>query len=266
MLPDSLCPVNQTGESQTPAAKRSTLRDLGPAGLLALVWAILPGVLGITLIARLPTVSDYLRGQGTAQGLAMYAGGFMLAAGLGILPTYAQAILGGWCFGFSWGFPAALAGFVGAAAIGYFVARTIAAQRTERVIQTHPKARVIREALVGRGFWRTLGIVALLRVSPNSPFALTNLAMAGTRVPILPFVLGSLVGMAPRTAAAVMIGAGLGSLNEPAATHLPKWVLIAGVVLMLVALWVVFSIAQNALDRFKQAGDRAESADSTHRA
>jgi uncharacterized membrane protein YdjX (TVP38/TMEM64 family) len=46
-------------------------------------------------------------------------------------------------------------------------------------------------------------IVTLIRVPPSSPFAVTNTVMAATRVPVIPFVLGTVIGIAPRTAAVV---------------------------------------------------------------
>ena len=97
------------------------------------------------------------------------------AAGLGFLPTYAQSILGGWVFGVALGLPAALVGFTGEAWLGYEIARRVSKDRVEELIERNPKARVIRDALVGRGPWRTLLVVvappaaAELALRPHQP-------------------------------------------------------------------------------------------------
>jgi len=231
----------------------SILKRLGPAGLLGILWTALPAIAGVTLLAYLGTVSDWLHSLGPS-GVVVYACMFVVSAGLGLLPTYAQAVLGGWVFGFGLGFPAALAGFTGGAMIGYVVAKLVSQHRIEEVIRDHPRAETIRSALLERGFARTLGIIALLRLPPNSPFALTNLAMAGCAVPPVPFTLGTMIGMAPRTGIAVFFAAaaaatGAKDIQSFVQDGLGLWVLIAGIVVMLVVLAIIGNIASRALDR-----------------
>lgn len=203
-------PVTESTD-ETRAAEPSLFKRLGAAGPLAVVAAIMPALAGIALLWKINVVSEWLRTHG-AWGACVYAAAFALLAGLALLPTYAQALLGGWAFGFALGMPAALAGFAGGAMIGYEVARRLSKDRVQAVIDEKPKWRAVRDALVGgrdAGFWKTTGLVTLLRLPPNSPFALTNLVMAGVRVPRLPYFIGTVVGMAPRTALAVMLGAGI---------------------------------------------------------
>ena len=232
---------------------RSDWRELGPVGLLGILWSVVPGVLGITLLVYLGTVSDWLRAN-PGVALPVYCAAFATTAGFGVLPTYAQAILGGWVFGFAAGFPAALLGFTLAALLGYGIARLVARDTVMRRIGADPRARTVHEALVGRSGARTLGVVTLLRVPPNSPFALTNLAMAGTRVGVLPFVAGTALGMAPRTVVYVGMGAGgaasgargLGEFVKEG----PGWiVMVVGIVLMLCVLGILSNIANRALER-----------------
>ena len=77
----------------------------------------------------------------------------------------------------------------------------------ETWLETKPKARAIRSALVGAHQVRLMWLVALLRLPPNSPFAIANLAMASTGVRLLPFMAGTAIGMTPRTIAAAGIAA-----------------------------------------------------------
>ena len=179
---------------------------------------------------------------------------FIISAGLGFLPTYAQAILGGWVFGFAQGFPAALVGFAGASVIGYYITRLVSQDRIESEIANHAKARVVRDALIGHGFWRTLGTVALLRFPPNSPFALTNLAMAGAGVGIIPFVIGTAIGMAPRTAVAVFMAATAAATGSEDIQSFVKegpglTILIIGIVITIIVLMILGWVANKTIDR-----------------
>jgi len=243
-----------------PTTAASLLRQLGPAGVLGAVWTVMPAIVGTTMLVYLDTVSKYIQSFGSS-ALAVYIGLFIVTAGLGLLPTYTQAILAGWCFGLASGFPAALTGFVGASVIGYFVAKTVARDRVQSTIDSKPKARVVRDALIGHGWLKTLGIVTLLRVPPNSPFALTNLVMASTGVRLWIFVVGTAIGMAPRTFLAVYIGHSLhlGTqelTREGIKNAAPWWVIYAGPGLMLLVMIVIAAIAQRALTRFTHRGAR----------
>ena len=226
-------------------------RYLGPAGMLALAWTLAPAVMGTYLLIYLGTVGDWLRAQ--PQGLLIYAAAFMVAAGIGFLPTVSQAVLGGWVFGFARGFPAALLGFLGGAVIGYTIARTVSRARVERLIAEDPRARAVRDALIGRGFWATMGVVALLRLPPNSPFALTNLAMAAVGVPKVAFAVGTLLGMAPRTAIAVLFAALARAGGKDMQTFIKEGpgtvVFVGGIVVMVMVLALLSHIGNRAIRR-----------------
>ncbi|MEZ6233781.1 MAG: VTT domain-containing protein [Phycisphaerales bacterium] len=232
----------------------SVARKLGPVAFLAAFAAFMPAIAGIALLSTLNPVGDWFKSH-ELMGVLIYVVAFMILAGLAFLPTYSQAVLGGWAFGFGIGFPAALAGFFGGSIIGYTLAKHLGGDRGEKLINEHPKWRAVRDALVGgregAGFFRTAGIVALLRFPPNSPFALTNLVMAAAKVPRMPFAVGTLVGMAPRTAAAVYI-AGLiqGEFNRDAINDAtPWWILPSGIVITIVALGIVGLIANKAIHK-----------------
>jgi uncharacterized membrane protein YdjX (TVP38/TMEM64 family) len=230
----------------------SALRALGPTGLLGVAWTAAPAVCGTLLLAALGPLSEWLLYH-RPLGLALYTVVFVLGAGLGFLPTYAQSILGGWVFGVALGLPAALLGFTGGGLLGYRVARRVSKDRVLALIETNPKARAIRDALVGRTPWRTVLIVTLLRLPPNSPFALTNLVMATTGVPLPAFLAGTLLGMLPRTAVAVALAAAASSTGaediQSFVRHRGPGLLLAGIVGGMAVLGVVGAIARRALRR-----------------
>lgn len=235
--------------------KWSTYRSLGGLGVLAILWTALPPLCSIALFAWMPTISEWLRSHGD-EGPLVYAGAFALLAGVGALPTYAQSGLGGYAFGWQIGIPAALAGFAGGAIIGYAIARAVAGDKAVRLIESDARAKAVRDALVrdrdaGGGFGSALGMVALIRLGPNSPFSLGNLAMAAAKVPFWPYVLGTVLGMAPRTAVAVLIGSLIkGALTKDTLKEAaPLWVWLAGIAITLVIFGGLAMIGKAAFDK-----------------
>ncbi|MCH2149809.1 MAG: VTT domain-containing protein [Phycisphaerales bacterium] len=235
----------------------SIFRELGPTGLLGLAWTIVPAVAGITLLAQLGVVAEWLESLG-AWGIVIYVVAFALTSGLGLLPTVAQAFLGGWVFGLAMGIPAGLVGFTGGALIGYGIGRVVSQNRVESLIARHKKASTIRNALIGRGYARTLGIVTLLRVPPNSPFALTNLLLSSCRIPLSIYIPSVAIGMLPRTALVVGFGAAAAAKaaetgSEDIQTLFSESsgpsVMIGGLVLLLAIFALISWIANRALEQ-----------------
>jgi uncharacterized membrane protein YdjX (TVP38/TMEM64 family) len=239
-------------DAPEPTKPRDVLKKLGPAGALGIAWLALPPLCSVMLFAYSRTISEWFRSHGDVRGIALFVGAFVLLAGLGLLPTYAQAILAGFAFGQTNGFLAALAGFAGASLIGYLVARTVSQGRVLEVIASNPKAQAVADALMHREAWRTLGIVALLRLPPNSPFAISNLVMASVRIPLPIFLVGTVIGMSPRTFVAVYFGS---QLQVWTGKESPPWaVVVGGAVVTLVAMAVIGVIANQALTRVTGKG------------
>lgn len=235
-------------------SERSGLIGLG---VLGAAWTGLPALLGFWLLAELGSISAWLR-EHPGEGVLIYVAIFAVTAGLGLLPTYAQSILGGWVFGVAAGVPAALAGFLGGALLGFVVVRLVARESVQRFIDRRPRAAVVREALVGRGPWRTVGVVALLRMPPNSPFALSNLVMASAGVRLLPFLAGTAMGMMPRTVLAVWLAAAAAATGAMDIQSFAKergiLVVIVGFVAMAISLSILGMVAKAALRRLAPAG------------
>lgn len=224
--------------------------QVGPIAILAVLWGSMPAILGIILLLNIGPISDLLHANRTF-GWFGYVCVFIISAGVGFLPTYGQSILGGWVFGLGAGFPGAMLGFVGGSMIGYAIAQRVSRHKVEDLIEKNPKSKAIRDALIGHGFWRTVGIVTLIRLPPNSPFALTNLAMASAGVGFAPYVLGTALGMAPRTFIAVALAAagkatGARDIQEFLSEQ-PWWALPAGFAAFVVCLGIIGLIARRAL-------------------
>lgn len=259
-------PLPVTVSPATPSHTPTQLAArLGPVGILGILWVALPPLCSIPLFYYMPQISEWLKGhEGT--GWWIYCGCFAVLAGFAFLPTYAQSALGGYAFGTLWGVPAALLGFGGASLIGYATATMVSGDRVEKLIEEKPRWKAIREALIGRaptdsrgilppterpGFWRTTALVALIRMPPNSPFALTNLVLASVKVPLPCFVLGTVAGMAPRTALAVFLGSLVqGQLTKASLEQAaPGWVWWTGLIVSVLAVLLVAAIISHVAKR-----------------
>lgn len=244
--------------ASTPSPSRRDPRLLASAAL-GLLWISAPPITGTYLLVKLGAIGDILR-QDLTLGFWAYVAVFAVSAGLGVLPTYAQAILGGWVFGMWAGLGGALVGFTGGAAIGMLFSRFIAGESIVRWIDAHPRAAVVRRALVGGGPAKTLGIVALVRIPPNSPFAITNLALGTTGVDLWVALAGTFVGMLPRTAIACYFASTASATGAEDIQQLLKdeGVLTVGIgiAVMVVCVMIVSRVAKAALDRVTQEGGR----------
>jgi uncharacterized membrane protein YdjX (TVP38/TMEM64 family) len=190
----------------------AAVRRLGQLGPLALAAAILPPLGSLLLILTLEPLSAWLRAQG-AIGLVVFVVAFALCGGFALLPTYTPSVVGGWAFGLAAGLAATLAGFTLAATVGFALARRLSGERLMDVLSDHPRGLAVHDAFVRSGYWKAVLVVTLLRLPPNSPFAITNLLLAASRVGYGPFLVGTLAGLTPRAGAAVAVGAGLARLD-----------------------------------------------------
>lgn len=251
-------PAQSTGaRPAAPVSQQGVFSRIGRVGILAIIASSLPALGSIVLFATMKPSGEWLRSHGFA-GLALYVIAFAILAGLALLPTYTQSILGGFAFGIAWGLPGALLGFAGGAVIGYEIARLAGAAKVEKIVEEKPKWRAVRDALLGapgepRRFWKTLGTVTLLRL--NSPFALTNIVMASVSVPRFPYVLGTLIGLSPRTTLSVIIGAGINELTKESVAK-PKWLVISGIAVAIVVAVVIGMISNAAVKRFTESESR----------
>ncbi|MFM9956944.1 MAG: TVP38/TMEM64 family protein [Phycisphaerales bacterium] len=229
----------------------STAKELGPGVTVpALVAALLPALGGFGFIALATTLKPWVASHGT-MGMWAFAGFFAVATGFALMPTYALSFGAGVFFGWQMGGPLAVVGAGFGSLIGYALWGVIARRRVLEVIERKPKARIVRDALVSRSGPRTLFLVTLLRVPPNSPFALMNMLMSSVKVPLLSYLVGTVVGMAPRTMLAAFVGATVGSLDQVGSAG-GHWRIIGPivgvgvflVVVMLCSRWAKKALAQ----------------------
>jgi len=194
---------------------------------------------------RVPLVQSWILSIGFVAAAAAVAALFAFCTGSALLPTYALSFAVGVFFGPITGSIVAMTGVTGGALVGYAWGTLLARKRVSAVIDGNPRAAVVRAAIVNKPLPQELFAVILLRFPPNSPFALTNLIMSSVGVRLLPYTLGTFVGIAPRTLFAVFIGVAVQNIADAQSA--------GGVTRVLIGLAVgiaVFIYAYNLLSKW----------------
>jgi uncharacterized membrane protein YdjX (TVP38/TMEM64 family) len=124
-----------------------------------------------------------------------------IAASLFFVPRTLLAVAAGLVFGGWWGPVWATLGSLAGALSGYLVARYLYAGFVERADPVRLRALLAR---ADNGGWR---VVAMVRLLPLIPHSLTNYAFGLTRVGLVAYVIGSLLGQLPLTIAYADLGA-----------------------------------------------------------
>lgn len=169
------------------------------ATLVAIGWVIDSGVFGDVLNPA--WIDTDVRGKGVGGEIL-----FLCVAGVATavaLPRHVVSFLGGYAFGVLPGVLLALIGTLVGCVVTFFYARVIG----RPLVSARLGARVqrVEDFLAAHPFWMTV-LIRLLPVGNN--FA-TNLAAGVSRVPAIPFFLGSLLGYVPQTLVFALAGSGV---------------------------------------------------------
>ena len=169
------------------------------ATLVAIGWVIERGVFGDVLSPA--WIDTDVRGKGVGGEIL-----FLCVAGVATavaLPRHVVSFLGGYAFGVLLGVLLALIGTVIGCIVTFFYARVIG----RPLVSARLGARVqrVEDFLAAHPFWMTV-LIRLLPVGNN--FA-TNLAAGVSRVPAIPFFLGSALGYVPQTLVFALAGSGV---------------------------------------------------------
>jgi uncharacterized membrane protein YdjX (TVP38/TMEM64 family) len=222
------------------------LRRLGPTAILAVLSVALPPLGSLILFWKITPISEWLRSH-FATGSITFILCCWVFGGLGVMPQHTMSILGGWAFGFWAGLGITLISFMGAGLVGYGIAYYFSGDRVMQQIDENPKWKRVHHALVNGSWWHTLLIVFLIRLTPNMPFALTNVVMATTGVKLGKFLLGTFLGLIPRTTILVYTASEMSTLDLENAGD--RRLLIFAIIAALVALISITLVAKSALKR-----------------
>lgn len=168
--------------------------------LLLAYAAAMPLVFGGFALWFLPEIMALFE-QPSLWAVPLFALTAAVALALALLPATAVAALAGGLFG-----PIGILPAVGAYLLACLALFEIVRRFLQPAVQTavarSPRGRAAQAELDEA----TFRIVVLSRLSPVLPFALASMLLAVSRVARSTYVAGTLIGMLPRTAAAVAVG------------------------------------------------------------
>lgn len=225
---------------------KDSVRELGHLTPMALVSTFLPILGSSFLIVFLIPIGHWLR-ENWELGTFVFLAGTLFFCGLALLPTNVIGIVSGWAFGFELGLLILLAGVIGASVISFFINSKLSGVKLLLLLKKHPRSTAIYESLLHEDMKKTMLIVTLLRMSVVMPFAFTNFLLAAARVPLPAYIIGTTLGMLPRSASMAFVGSGLAELNLENTRD--TYLFIIGAVASILSLVAIAIFSRKALDR-----------------
>jgi uncharacterized membrane protein YdjX (TVP38/TMEM64 family) len=116
------------------------------------------------------------------------------------------------------------------------------------VIGQTPRWLTVHRALSTGSAAKVTAVVALVRLAPLTPFPLTNTAMAALRVPVLPYALGTLLGMAPRAIVVTYLASRMTTADARSASG--PWFVAGALAMTVVSVWALAWVGRRGLARF----------------
>lgn len=163
------------------------------------------------------------------------AGGAVV--GLALLPSFFFGAICGYLLPGIWPYMAAGGGLAWATALGLGLGRLFSTSFLEVLLLRKPEWWSAYQRLINTAGAFLPTAIALLRLAPHMPFALTNLVCA--RLPLSPTItwLSSLVGLLPRTLFAAYIGSQLQDWRALFDRQRPPWELLLSLGLLALLIY-----------------------------
>lgn len=184
------------------------------------------------------TFQAWIKGLGP-WGWMLFAAVYVVGTVL-LVPGSVLTFAAGLAFGLGIGFPLVVVSATIGATLAFLVARYLARNTVESLMQKRPKFKAIQSA-VSEGGWK---VVALLRLSPVLPFNLTNYFYGITDLKLLEYVAATFVGIMPGTLLNVYLGAAGKAASGEGASTLEWSFLAVGLVATVVAAVFVTKTAK----------------------
>lgn len=220
------------------------IKELGLLGPVLAFAIIAPGLGMILLSSSSPLWFPQLSELGR-NSLPIFLGSSVLLAGLSLVPTHAVSLISGILYGTFLGPLYATAAISLAAILSFFTISKIVGDKAIDSLAHRPQAHEIYTELLKHKARRSIMIIALIRLSPIMPFAGTNVLLSAAKVKLSEFLLGSLIGLAPRITLVAIAGAGLTELDFNYGSH--KGLLIIGIVATILTIIILGKISQRVL-------------------
>jgi len=161
------------------------------------------------------------------------------AAGLALLPSFFLGAVCGYLLPEGWSYLASVAGLAWATVVGLYLGGFFSTNFLEVLLQQKKIWWTTYQRLVNTAGSFLPSAVALLRLSPHMPFALTNLVCARLPMTSAKIWLFSYVGLLPRTILAAYVGGRLQDWRVLLERERPLWELLFSLVLLVILTYFI---------------------------
>ena len=222
-------------------------KRLGPLAPLMLFSVLAPALGALVLLA---TVDVWLPLFESSPNLKfpLYFCSAIFLAGLSLIPTHASSLIAGMLFGIVKAPFLALLAVVGASYLSFVIITMLVQEKSYQLLLKKPRAAKIHEELLLKNGYKAVLFIALIRLSPVMPFAATNVLLAAAKVKASLFLVGSLIGLAPRVVLVAIAGAGLAELDLSKSSNI--WLGILGAVSTVFLLVYIGKVVQKVSRNF----------------
>lgn len=220
------------------------MKQLGALGPLLLFTILGPGLGVLVLLSSNHLWLEPLREMGPFNILIFFLATTLLT-GLSLIPTHATSLIAGMLFGTTLGPVMALGSVISAALFGFSIMKKVISPNLLDQLMSNPKAEKIHDELFKKSTQKTTLIIILLRLSPLMPFAASNLVFSACRTPLVSFLLGSAIGLAPRVILVALAGVGLSKLDLSQSKD--QTIAIIGLIATVLAVALISRIVKMAL-------------------
>jgi uncharacterized membrane protein YdjX (TVP38/TMEM64 family) len=210
-------------------------------GLLLLTLATTGVIFREELVQVLGAFVEYIDALGPL-GYVFYFVGYVVLETFAV-PAFPLTMSAGALFGTAQGTLLVTSAATVAAGIAFLIARYIARDKVQSLAEGYPKFKAIDKALENDSF----RVVAVMRLSPLMPFALSNYLYGLTSVNFKSYICGSFLGMMPGTFAYVSAGQATRQLSEGALGSGAILSTLFGVGLAIFSAGYIGKLASNAM-------------------
>lgn len=185
----------------------------------------------------------YVRGLG-ALGYLVYIVVYALCV-VAFVPASILTLGAGAIFGFAGGTIVVVIGATIGATLAFLLARTVMRKRIEAMTASNAKFRALDRAIAAEG----MKIVFLVRLAVVFPFTYINYAFGLTAIPLWRYVVATLFGIIPATAAFVFASSAATRAATTSTSSITKIVYIAGGIIAIFVSVLIGRIATKAIRR-----------------
>ncbi len=175
---------------------KKNIRSIG----MVILSALLPILASTGITVLLLYFESELQVWTIYQWIFLYLGVSILM-GFALMPTTLMAFLTGYFLGFE-GTPLMIISYLIASYVGYQLGLFLEGKKIHATLLEKPKIVRFLSSLKEKS-WK---LIILVRLSPVLPFSVMNLVLSAIRFPLKTFLIGSFIGMLPRTVFAIYVG------------------------------------------------------------